>query len=160
MNKAYISKAQKITELLSYLFLLINFLIIIRADRMNMGRIPTHFDLMGNPDGYEEVISLIVLPVIMLLTNAMISVILHFVSPQAWNMPFKVKEKNKALVYHDMIWMLASMICMFSLYMLLLTILVLTGGAKFIFPVTILLMVGLVASIAIPIVIAKKHNEI
>ena len=79
-----------ILEILSWVLMLASLLIAIIGSVTLKGPIAIHFDGKGNPNGYGSPASMLLLPIIMMVTNGTVSLIGHFLDPSAWNMPFKV----------------------------------------------------------------------
>ena len=69
MAKPHITKKHCIFEILSYVILLVCFIIAIIGIVVLPDEIATHFDGAGNVDGYGSPVTLLFLPFIMLFTN-------------------------------------------------------------------------------------------
>ena len=64
-------------EILSYVLLLVCFIIAIVGMATLPDEIPTHFTMSGEIDGYGSPGTLLILPIIMLICNGMTSLIMH-----------------------------------------------------------------------------------
>lgn len=103
------SKFQLILELLT---LAVNigtaiFLIVIWGSLPE--KIPTHFNTLGEADGYGSPSNLILIFVVMVILSLMLFAITLF--PNIWNMPGKITENNSCRAYNYM----RSMLCSLSL---------------------------------------------
>ena len=141
--KSYLRKKHIIVEILSYVLIWASIVISIIWSTRLPDKIATHFDASGNPDGYGSPYSFIVFPIIMLVTMAICSLILHFLPPSVWNMPVKVKPERAALVYGDAISMVVYMEFEFGLYSLFFTIISFMQKGAWMLPSTFVFM-GLV----------------
>jgi len=79
-------------------------------------RIPTHFDLSGNPDGWGSPSVLLVLPVIALVLYLVITLVARF--PSVFNYPVRVTEENRArleeLALTMIAWLKVELVCLFT----------------------------------------------
>ena len=94
MNKPYMTKRHLVLEILSYVLLLVCFIIAIVGMATLPDEIPTHFTMSGEIDGYGSPGTLLILPIIMLICNGMTSLIMHVMPPTMWNTPSKLKPQN------------------------------------------------------------------
>jgi uncharacterized membrane protein len=78
-------------------------------------RIPTHFDLAGQPNGWGSPSSLLLLPAVALALYLIITLASLF--PSAFNFPVRVTTENRArlqaLALQMVSWLKAETICMF-----------------------------------------------
>ena len=109
MNKPYMTKRHLVLEILSYVLLLVCFIIAIVGMATLPDEIPTHFTMSGEIDGYGSPGTLLILPIIMLICNGMTSLIMHVMPPTMWNTPSKLKPQNAVRALQDMISMIAWM---------------------------------------------------
>ena len=58
----------------------------------------------------------------MLITCGICSLILHFLPPDLWSMPVKVKPEHAVHVYRDVVWMMVGMEFCFGVFTLYSTI--------------------------------------
>ena len=82
------------------------FVMIILRWPMLPDRIPTHFDLNGNVNGYGGKGTLIVLPAVALLMFVPITILEFY--PQVWNTGVKVTARNADAVYRYLRMMMVS----------------------------------------------------
>lgn len=158
-KKLYITKAHVAVEIISYVVMLASFVLCIYAMKTLPDEIPTHYDLQGNVDGYGSPGSIIILPVIMLISNMTISLLMHFLSPSFYSMPFKIKPGRELRQYKDVIWMLVIMELMFSLFTFVCTWSQYTCNGKIMFPASMIFMAALFAEIIIIIIVMYRHNK-
>ena len=70
------------------------------------GSFPTHYGMDGQANRYGSAWILLLYPVLGALVLGVLSLVAHGVSPENWNLPFILKEENKAPVFRDMLTML------------------------------------------------------
>lgn len=158
-KKLYITKAHIVVEIISYVVMLASFIFAIYAINTLPDEIPTHYDFQGNVDGYGSPGSIIILPIIMLITNLFISLLTHFVSPQFYNMPFKIKPGRELQAYKDVVWMLIGMELMFSLFTLASVWSQYVSNGKIIMIASVVMTVGIFAHIIFTIIMMYRHNK-
>ena len=80
-------------------------------------RIPTHFDLAGNPNGWGSPRTLLLLPVVALGIYLIITVVALF--PSAFNYPVRVTASNRArleeLALGMIAWLKVELLCFFTM---------------------------------------------
>ena len=86
-------------EALAWLVMAAAFAVAVYGTKTLPDRVAVHYDINGQADEYGSPATLFILPAIMLFCIALTSVIVHFISPQYWNMPFEVREQNRDKVY-------------------------------------------------------------
>lgn len=123
MGKPYIRIRHIVVEIVSFVFLLASVIFAVIKAASIEGEIPTHYNLQGEIDGYGSPYTMLVLPIIMLLTFILISLVVHLVPMRYWNMPVKVKPERALVVYGDMVMMLLIMELLSGIYTLFETIL-------------------------------------
>lgn len=157
MNKPYMTKRHLVLEILSYVLLLVCFIIAIVGMATLPDEIPTHFTMSGEIDGYGSPGTLLILPIIMLICNGMTSLLMHVMPPTMWNTPSKLKPQNAVRALQDMISMIAWMELEISVFTLFLTISIYRGKDA---GSSIILFVGaLTVTIIYYIVAFQKHNK-
>lgn len=151
------TKRHLVLEILSYVLLLVCFIIAIVGMATLPDEIPTHFTMSGEIDGYGSPGTLLILPIIMLICNGMTSLIMHVMPPTMWNTPSKLKPQNAVRALQDMISMIAWMELEISVFTLFLTISIYRGKDA---GSSIILFVGaLTVTIIYYIVAFQKHNK-
>ena len=159
-NRNYYTRFHMILEILSWVLMLASLLIAIIGSVTLKGPIAIHFDGKGNPNGYGSPASMLLLPIIMMVTNGTVSLIGHFLDPSAWNMPFKVNYLRRNIVYRDMMSMLFMMELELAIFVLGFTLMTffqkMHGAGLF----SILFAVVLFGTIIVWCVIAYRHNKI
>ena len=83
-NRNYYTRFHMILEILSWVLMLASLLIAIIGSVTLKGPIAIHFDGKGNPNGYGSPASMLLLPIIMMVTNGTVSLIGHFLDPSAF----------------------------------------------------------------------------
>lgn len=159
MRKVYITRLYIVIEIVSYVLLAVSFIIAVVGMITLEGEFPAHYDWAGNVDRYGSPAVLFVMPGIMLFANLVISLLAHFLPAECWNMPFRVKESRKPVVYRDMTFMLMLMeleTAVFALVFTAMNYMRWTGG---ILALTILLVAAFTVTIAGSIIVAAKHNK-
>jgi uncharacterized membrane protein len=80
-------------------------------------KIPTHFDLAGNPNGWGSPATLLLLPVIAVVIYGLITVVSFF--PSAFNYPVRVTPENRprlqALSLQMVAWLKVELAFLFTL---------------------------------------------
>ena len=128
MNRSYIRMYHKIMEIAGYIFIIISIIVgVVYANSAGGQQVPTHFDIHGNPDQYGSPWTILIMPIMMMVVCAIISISLHLVKPTSWNMPVKVTESNAPYLYRDVADMFAIMIVEFAVFALVETILATVG---------------------------------
>lgn len=151
------TKRHLVLEILSYVLLLVCFIIAIVGMATLPDEIPTHFTMSGEIDGYGSPGTLLILPIIMLICNGMTSLLMHVMPPTMWNTPSKLKPQNAVRALQDMISMIAWMELEISVFTLFLTISIYRGKDA---GSSIILFVGaLTVTIIYYIVAFQKHNK-
>lgn len=110
------SRMEVILEVLSLAGLIVMALMIIKAWALLPATIPSHFNAVGQPDGYSGKASLIMLPVIGLLLYLILGILRFF--PHVYNYPRPITEHNAERQYRLAInllaWLKAEIICSFA----------------------------------------------
>lgn len=127
MNKPYITKGHLVLEILSYVLLLVCFIIAIVGMATLPDEIPTHFTMSGKIDGYGSPGTLLMLPIIMLICNGMTSLIMHVMPPTMWNTPSKLKPQNAVRALQDIMSMISWIELEVSAFTLFFTICIYRG---------------------------------
>ena len=120
--KNHITLKQKIVEILAYVLMWASIVIGIIWSAKLPKEVATHFDAAGNADGYGSPYSFLFLPIIMLICCGISSLVLHFMPPDLWSMPVKVKPEHAVRVYRDVVWMMVGMEFCFGVFTLYSTI--------------------------------------
>ena len=82
-------------------------------------KIPTHFGLSGEPDSYGSKITIIILPLIALLTSYLLSYLVKI--PHKYNYPVKINERNAFIQYSIATRMMRTLNAFITLSMLYIT---------------------------------------
>jgi uncharacterized membrane protein len=80
------------------------------------GRVPTHFDAAGNPNGWGPSSTLLFLPVMAVGLYLLISLVAQF--PAVFKYPVRVTEENRArlqtLTLQMVAWLKVELVCLFA----------------------------------------------
>lgn len=116
MNRQYIKLPHIIMLVLSYVFMVASIIMALVYVVNSAGtEVPTHFDISGEADAYGSAGSIMMLPVIFLITNISLTFMLFFYSFEYWNHPMKKINPNAAkYVYSDDAWLLTFTVFSFS----------------------------------------------
>ena len=122
MNRPYITKYIFIVEILAYVMNFVAFIIgiicVITAD----GEVPTHYDMYGNVTDYGSPAVLLLMPIIMFFTLAIMTICLHVVKAENWNMKnINITEQNALPLYIEVGKMNAELMFMIGFYSLVFT---------------------------------------
>ncbi len=157
--KAYITKKHIVFEVLSYVVLWGSIVTGIIWSAKLPDQVATHFDVAGNPDGYGSPYSFLIMPVIMLLSVGMCSLILHLMPAEMWNTPVKVKPEKAIRIYRDIVWTVVLMQLVMAVFTLYCTLTSYLQTMKGMTVATIIFMVLLFADIIWCIVACVVHNR-
>ena len=181
-NRNYYTRFHMILEILSWVLMLASLMIAIIGSLTLEGPIATHYDGRGNPDGYGSPATMLLMPIIMIVTNGIVSLIGHFLDPSAWNMPFKVNYLKRLIghfldpsawnmpfkvnylkrniVYRDMMSMLFMMELELAVFAFVFTMMEFLQNMHGIGLFGILFTVVLLGTILFWSVVAYRHNKI
>lgn len=113
--KVPFSSMEVLLEMVSLAGLVFMVLMIIKVWGILPAVIPSHFNALGQPDGYSGKSSLIMLPVVGLLLYLMLGILRFF--PHVYNYPRPITEQNAEVQYRLAInllaWLKAQIICSF-----------------------------------------------
>ena len=157
MAKTYITKKHCVIEILSYVCLVASIIIAIVGMVILPDEIATHFDGAGNIDGYGSPGTLLLIPLIMFFSNGTMSLIVHLMSPEAWNTPCKIEPGQEIRVYRDVVSMITWMELEFGVFALASTIASWQQNGKLIMIGTIVLLVLLTVVVVYGIVAFILH---
>lgn len=159
MAKPYITKKHCVLEILSYVCIVASIIIAIVGMVVLPDEIATHYDGAGNIDGYGSPGTLLLIPLIMFFSNGTMSLILHLMSPEAWNTPRKIEPGQEIRVYRDVVSMLTWMELEFGVFTLASTIASWQQNGKLIMIETIVFMVLLTIVVVYGIVASSIHSR-
>ena len=158
-KRSYITGSCKMIEILSYLLIVASVVVCAYIIKHTDGPIPTHYGFNGEVDGYGPATMLLTLPGSILFTNLIVSLCLHLIKPEHWNMPFKINPGREVIVFHDMALMMVVLELLLSLWTLLTTIDWGMGKGDHILLLSIILTVSVFVVIFGFIIIAARHNK-
>jgi len=159
MNRKLIfTKIHIALEILGYAFFLGAFIVAIVACA-TVEEIPLRFDAAGNITGYGSPGALFMLPSILLVTNIILSLTVHFLPVNAWNVPFTIRTGREIAVYRDMTMMIVIMVLLFGLFSAALTFLLLKDLRAVLFLIPWILVAAVFADIIVMTALAAWHNR-
>lgn len=156
MKKNYILWQHKLMEIISFVAVAVAFGYAIYMYNAYSGEFVTHYNASGEADGFGSPGVLFIMPAIMLVVNALISLLAHFTPAESFNTPFKKNPKNLEGVMKYCMYTMTSVELIISLYMLYITI---TWGLQLSFPVVIELAVFIVVLAADIIYFSIKASK-
>lgn len=112
--------------------------------------VPVHYGLDGIPDRWGSPKELLLLPFFIIVSNALMSLILHLVDPRYWNRPGTLREGEEQAWYLASARVLVWIELEIAAYGLALLSGTFSGSFDFAMPLTIALVVALAISAAVP----------
>lgn len=148
--RIYIKGYHKIIELISYVLVLASLVLAIVGMAVIKNDVPIHYNLAGEADGYGSFGALIIFPIVMLFTNAIVSLLMRFAGTNMVNLPFRIREDAMPLAMNLTVLMLVLTMLDFSvmsLAMVIMSFFALNAGPV-IFLIVIILSIQTVAIIS------------
>lgn len=158
-QKEYRNHLHFLLEIFTWLFMGSSFCVAIYGISTLPNKIATHFNIHGLPDGYSSPSSLLIFPIIMTICLAIISLVIHVIEPEHWNLPFEVKKENKVFVYKDMITMVLLIELEIAVFTFYIEIKSYYQSATGILAMTGIFLLLLTLSIIVMCRRAYKHNK-
>ncbi len=159
MNRKLIfTRIHMVLEILGYVFLLAAFIVAIVACATGK-ELPWKFDAAGNITGYDSPGVLFMMPAALLFTNIILSLVMHFLPVNAWNVPFTIRPGREIAVYRDMTMMIVIMVLLFGIFSAASTFLLFRGLRTVAFTITWILVAALFADIIVMTALAAWHNR-
>ena len=160
MNRPYIKKLHIILEILSIALALAAFLTALVFALTEEGPVPTHYGFDGKPDAWGSAWGGVILPVIMLLSTIGMSAVIHFVSPDSWNLGIKnIRPSRRNLILSDACTMMALIEMALAAFSLAFVLISVYGGGKGLMALTGIMMVLMFAPVVWFFIAANKHNR-
>ena len=159
MNNAYFTKGRIIFEIITYVILVVAVFYVLIFALQTKGEVPIRYDMKGNVSGYGSPWVLLFLPVSMIFTNGIISLVLHLVPVTAWNMHIKVNPGKEFIVYGDMIKMMLGCMMILSVYSLIETIFWALNIDQTLL-LSALMCISLFVDIIYYMVVSARHNRL
>lgn len=128
MNRPYITLKHVIMEAISYLLYVASIAYSAYFAVTVKGEAPVHFNMSGNADRYGSPAAIMILPIVMLIVAAFMSLTIHFLPPTMFNLPFKVKPERALKVYEDTATMMCFVMLEFGIFTVVYTLLVSING--------------------------------
>ncbi len=159
MNRKLIfTRIHMVLEILGYVFLLAAFIVAIVACATGK-EIPWKFDAAGNITGYDSPGVLFMMPAALLFTNIILSLVMHFLPVNAWNVPFTIRPGREIAVYRDMTMMIVIMVLLFGIFSAASTFLLFKNLGAVLFPATMIFLAAVFADIIVMTALAARHNK-
>lgn len=159
MNKPYIKLNHVIIEIISFVSMLIALIYAIIMSATIEGEIPTHWVAGNQIDGYGSPGTLLMMPIMMLITVAPIALIVHFLPADMWNLPAKPKPGKEILMYQNCVLMIVIMELIMGLYTLVFTIAFRYALGDLMFNITFAMLALLFGDIIVMLIKAYKDNK-
>ena len=159
MRKLYITRWHIAIEIVSYALIAASFIVAVMGVFTLPDRIPTHYDLAGNVDGYGSPANLFAMPVTMFISNLVISLIAHFMNPGLWNMPFKIHPSGKIAVYRDIVSMYMWIELEIAIFNLVFVVMCYTQKMGGIMTLAIIFVIAPLITVICCSVLAARHNK-
>jgi hypothetical protein len=159
MNKLYITKIHLVIEAISYVLLIASIIVLAVGSHGVDGEVATHYDIAGNADAYGSAASLFIMPVIILFTSVILSLVVHFFPLRYWSMPFKVNQERAIKVYRYMTLMMILIIFVMSAATLVSSVAMLKSNGLLITAACIGMVVMMTAVIVVMCILAGKANK-
>ncbi len=159
MKKAYITKKHMILEIISYVILFAAFILAVIGIFVLPEEIATHYDAVGNVDGYGSPVTLLIMPAILLISNLTCSLCIHLLPASCWSTSVKVKPGNEIFVFRDTVSMIVLMELEISVFGLFFTIACFLEKGKIMLPGCIVFLAVLFATIIIVCVKMKRYSR-
>ena len=160
MNKPYITKVHIIFEVLSIVICAASVIFGIFFAMRGGDPVPTHFSITGEVQSYGSPWSILTSPGIILITDIVLSLIIHFLPADKWNISFKINPGRELIVFTDISLMIAVMELTMAIWSLAVTMLWTSGLSSGIFISAIIMSVALIAEVAFFYILAKRHNTL
>lgn len=142
-NSSWLPRGARITEALAWICAIASLVITVVRIPQLPDTIPTHFDINGIPNGWGSPASLLALPIIILIANAIISLVVHAVDPKYWNRPGILQPGKEQAWYkasaRGCTW--TELEC--AAFMLLMQLELLEGRSSAVIPLAIALLIAL-----------------
>lgn len=159
MNRKQIfTKTDAVLEIMGYLFHAAAFTVAAVACA-TVAEIPVRLDSDNNVLEYGSPGFLFVLPATMIVCNIIFSVVIHFVDPKVWNLPFTPRPGREIAVYRDMVRMLTVLELLFGGFTFAYNFCLFRDIRRALTPLTIFLVLGVFADIAAAIAVSARHNR-
>lgn len=123
MGKAYIKKSHIIIEIIGYVFIFAAIIYAVITIFTTKGQIPSHWNAAGEIDGYSSSAVLLIMPLIMFFANLVLSLCVHVLPADMWNLPCTPKPGREIKILSDAVWMMAWMELSIAIYTFLYTVL-------------------------------------
>jgi hypothetical protein len=159
MNKLYITKIHLVIETISYVLLIASIIVLAVGSHGIDGEVATHYDIAGNADAYGSAASLFIMPVIILFTSVILSLVVHFFPLRYWSMPFKVKQGREIKVYRYMTLMMILIIFVMSAATLVSSVAMLKSNGLLITAACIGMVVMMTVVMVVMCILAGKANK-
>lgn len=157
-NKIY-SPGCMALEITAWILMALSYAIAIYGMNTLPGEIATHFDGSGHADGYGSPATLLIVPIIITFVTGLMSLILHCLPYDCFNIPFKVREENSDSVYRIMVNMMVWLELLAAIFSVLATLFSYMQSGKLIVVFSIIYFAAIAIVIVAGMMAAKKVND-
>lgn len=158
MNKLIFTKMDAVLEILGYLFHAAAFIVAAVACA-TVAEIPVRLDSADNVLEYGSPGILFILPATMIVCNIIFSLVIHFVDPKEWSLPFTPRLGREIAVYHDMVRLLTVLELVLGIFTFSYNFCLFRDIRRALMPLTILMVLAVFADIAVAIAVSARHNR-
>lgn len=158
MNKLIFTKTDAVLEILGYLFYAAAFIVAAVACATG-AEIPVRLDSAGNVLKYGSPGILFVLPAMMIFCNIIFTVVIHFIDPLAWSLPFTPRPGREIVVYRDMVRLLTVLELVLGIFTFTSDFCLFRDIRRALMPLAILMVLAVFADIAAAIAVSARHNR-
>ena len=160
MNKPYITKVHIIFEVLAFILSLAALIYGVVFALKAGGPVPANFNMAGEVTGYGSPWVVLLTPGIIFITNIVMSLVLHFLPTNKWNVSFKINPERELIVFIYISLMVAVIEFTMGAWSMAVTLLWTANMGNAIFIASIVLTVALIAEAAIFYILAYRSNKI
>ncbi len=160
MNKPYITKVHIVIEILAGAIALAAVLIAVGFALTADGPVAMHYDMQGNVNGWGSAWGAVVMPIIMLITGAGMSAVVHFVPAETWNTGIRrIRPSRKNIVYSDCALMIVLLELEFALFSLAFTIGTMLGNGSWFVAAALTMIAAMTVTVIVSLIRANRHNK-
>lgn len=158
MNKLIFTKTDAVLEILGYLFHAAAFIVAAVACA-TVAEIPVRLDSADNVLKYGSPGILFILPAMMIICNLIFSLVIHFVDPRAWSLPFAPRPGMEIAVYRDMVRLLTVLELLLGIFTFAFNFCQFRDIRRALMPLAILFVMAVFADIVVAIAVSARHNR-
>lgn len=160
MNKPYITKVHIILEVLSLILSVASVAYGVAFALKATDPMPTNFNMAGEATGYGSAWFILLTPGIIFITNIVLSLVLHFLPTNKWNVSFKIRPERELAVFECISLMIAVMEFTMALWALVVTMLWASALGSAVFISSIVMAAALIIEAIVFYILAYRRNKI